>query len=102
MLSRVAAWYLRTKYAIYDNLYPWYTKKQLATFPIKGSDKRIGVLVEKILELNKRRHSAKLAPSDANRLDREIAVTDAEIDELVYKLYDITIEERKIIEGSAQ
>ncbi|MCJ7729397.1 MAG: BREX-1 system adenine-specific DNA-methyltransferase PglX, partial [Sedimentisphaerales bacterium] len=28
LLSRLAAWYLRTKFAIYDTLYPWYTKKQ--------------------------------------------------------------------------
>lgn len=30
---------------------------------------------------------------------REIAATDVEIDELVYELYGITAEERKIIEG---
>ena len=33
------------------------------------------------------------------QLHREIAATDAEIDELVYELYGITDEERKIIEG---
>jgi len=33
-------------------------------------------------------------------LEREIAATDAEIDELVYELYGITDEERKIIESS--
>ena len=32
-------------------------------------------------------------------LKREIAATDEEIDELVYDLYGITDEERKIIEG---
>ena len=32
-------------------------------------------------------------------MKREIASTDAEIDELVYELYGITDEERKIIEG---
>ena len=32
-------------------------------------------------------------------LEREIASTDAEIDNLVYELYGITNEERKIIEG---
>ena len=32
--------------------------------------------------------------------DREIAATDREIDELVYELYGITAEERKIIEGT--
>jgi len=35
-----------------------------------------------------------------NHTDRDIAATDAEIDELVYELYGITEEERKIIEGA--
>ncbi len=43
-------------------------------------------------------HSGKLAPSELDRLDREIGATDAEIDELVYELYGITDEEREIIE----
>ncbi len=34
----------------------------------------------------------------ATELDREIAATDAEIDELVYELYGITAAERTIIE----
>jgi len=39
-------------------------------------------------------------PSELERLDREIASTDAEIDELVYELYGITEDERKIIESA--
>jgi hypothetical protein len=35
------------------------------------------------------------------RADREIASTDREIDELVYELYGITDEERRIIEGNS-
>jgi hypothetical protein len=57
-------------------------------------------LVERMLELNKRKHSGKLAPSELDRLEREIASTDRAIDDLVYELYGITAEERKIIEGS--
>ena len=52
-------------------------------------------LVDRMLELNKQKHSGKLAPSQVERVDREIAATDAEIDELVYDLYGITDEERK-------
>jgi hypothetical protein len=52
-----------------------------------------------MLEMNKKGHSGKLAPSELDRLEREIASTDREIDELVYELYGITDEERKIIEG---
>jgi hypothetical protein len=61
-------------------------------------------------EARSRRHPAqedagatiagKLAPSELGRLEREIVATDAEIDELVYELYGITDEDRKIVEES--
>jgi hypothetical protein len=56
-------------------------------------------LVDRMLELNKQKHSGKLAPSQVDRVDREIAATDTEIDNLVYTLYGITDEERTIIES---
>ena len=43
-------------------------------------------LVERMLELNKKKHSGKLAPSELDGLEREIAATDKQIDELVYDL----------------
>ena len=49
--------------------------------------------------LNKKKHSGKLAPSQLDRLERELATTDAEIDNLVYALYGITDEERTIVEN---
>lgn len=55
--------------------------------------------VDRILDLNGQKHAGKLAPSQVDRVDREIAATDAEIDDLVYELYAITDEERGIIEG---
>jgi len=55
-------------------------------------------LVERMLELSKRKHSGNLAPSELDRLDREIAATDAEMDDLVYELYGISDEERRIVE----
>ena len=57
-------------------------------------------LVDRMLELNKQKHSGKLAPSQVERVDREIAATDAAIDDLVYDLYGITEDERRIIEGA--
>ncbi len=66
----------------------------------KARHDKMVVLVERMLDLNKRKHSGKLAPSELQRLEREIAATDAEIDDLVYELYGITEEERKIIEGN--
>ncbi len=56
-------------------------------------------LVERMLELNKKKHSGNLAPSEIERVEREIAATDEEIDEVVYDLNGITMDERKVIEG---
>lgn len=53
-------------------------------------------LVDRMLELHKKKTS--LPPSaEREKIEREIAITDEKIDELVYKLYGITEEERKII-----
>ena len=60
---------------------------------------KAGNLVDRMLELNKQKHSGKLAPPEVERVDCEIAATDAEIDELVYNMYGNTDEERRIIEG---
>ena len=66
----------------------------------KARHDEIVELVHRMLQLNKQKHSGKLAPSQVDRIDREIAAKDEEIDELVYELYGITEEERKIIEES--
>jgi len=85
--------------------------------PLPG---RLVALVERMLELNKQKAVAppswrhmdekgrleagatvigKPAPLELDRVEREIAATDAAIDELVYEPYGITAEERKIIEN---
>jgi hypothetical protein len=64
----------------------------------KARRDKMVTLVETMLDLNKRKHSGRLPPSELDRIEREIAATDAGIDELVYELYGITDEERKIIE----
>ena len=55
-------------------------------------------LADRMLELNMRKHSGKLAPSELDRLEREIAAADREIDQLVYELYGISDQEQQIIE----
>ncbi len=49
--SAIGAWYLRTKYSIYDKLHPWYTKKQLEEFPIPEYSQDIVDIVDKILSV---------------------------------------------------
>jgi hypothetical protein len=68
----------------------------------KAQHEKMVALVDLMLEMNKKKHSGKLAPSELDRLEREIASTDREIDELVYGLYGIREEERKIVQGTSQ
>ena len=105
LLSRVGAWYLRTKHAIHDVLYPWYTKKQLAAYPIPKSavPAQDGVieLVDDMLSLSGRLAEAK---SEAQKaiLQRQMDATDAEIDRIVYELYGLTAAEIAIVEGTTK
>ena len=54
-----------------------------------------------MLELHKKKNS--LPPSaERDKIEREIAVTDEKIDGIVYELYGVTEEERRIIEGGGK
>jgi len=55
-------------------------------------------LVNEMLDLNKKIHTAQ--GNEKEQIQRQIKKTDKEIDEIVYKLYGITEEEKKIIEES--
>ena len=74
---------------------------QLAQIPIPDTDNikqsKIAGLVEKILSLIiENPHT----PQEKEALQREIAATDKQIDNLVYQLYGLTAEEIKIVEGN--
>ncbi len=55
-------------------------------------------LIERMLELNKKLPEVK-TPTEREKMERQIAATDREIDELVYELYGLTEEEIAIVEG---
>jgi predicted transcriptional regulator len=57
-------------------------------------------LVDRASELNRTINSKALELSELQRVKREIAATDAEIDDLVFKLYDVTEKEREIVEAA--
>ncbi|MCX6698527.1 MAG: hypothetical protein NTV68_01155 [Methanomicrobiales archaeon] len=65
---------------------------------IARHDKMVS-LVERMLDLNKRLPGAR-TDQEQTMIKRQIAATDKEIDELVYELYGLTEEERKIVEGT--
>jgi hypothetical protein len=58
---------------------------------------RLVELVDRMLDLNKKLAAA-TTPTDKEFYKRQIDATDAEIDALVYKLYDLTDEEIKLVE----
>ena len=100
LLSAIGAWYFRTKYSIYDVLYPWYTKKQLSQFPIKPKDARLVRLVDTMLALNCRL-TAVHTDHERTVIHRQIEATDRQIDKLVYQLYELTDEEIALVEQTA-
>ena len=58
----------------------------------------IGKLAKKILDLKKQSQLTEKNSNEWEALKNEIAKTDAKIDELVYQLYELTLEEIKIVE----
>ena len=82
-------------------------KKHVEQLPIRRIDfstpteqkfhNDIETLVDIMLDLNKKIQTAK--GSGKNQIQRQIDKTNKQIDELVYKLYGITEEEKKIIEA---
>jgi hypothetical protein len=99
LLSKIGAWYLRTKYGIYDTLYPWYTKKQLAGFPIKPRRETLVRLVDQVTVSTYQAISAR-TDRDRNHYESKCAALDNQIDTLVYEFYELTPEEIAIVEST--
>lgn len=68
--------------------------------PSEIQSKRIKELVEKMLELQKKIRGAGVSGNEKEQLEQQIKNVDYEIDEEIYKLYEITEEEKKVIEKS--
>ena len=105
--SRLLDWYHHQISTTFRGGYFSYESRFIKDSPIrvidfsKHSEKvlydHLIVLVDRMLEL---RHSESSLPTCAERekIEREIAVTDEKIDEIVYGLYGISEQERKTIE----
>ena len=85
-------------------LFPKIVIKDLRTFPCLAldiNDKRSSTLVQltkRAFDLRNQIRDLR-APDDKTRLQRQIDVTDQQIDQLVYELYGLTKEEVAIVEG---
>lgn len=98
--SKLINYYYKNYFITIDVL-----KNALLELPIASADRNttanISEKVKEIEELNKRLNEMGDKKTDERaRIEEEIKKTDKEIDELVYKLYGITEEEKEIIEGS--
>jgi hypothetical protein len=100
----MGAWYLRSKYSIFDKLYPWYTKKDLDGFPLRQFNKKtrakMSTLVARMLSLSTKIEKSKMA-HERNVLKRQITATERQIDQLVYGLYGLSPQQIAIIEGTS-
>ena len=98
--SKLINYYYKNYFITIDVL-----KNALLELPIASADRNttanISEKVKEIEELNKRLNEMGDKKTDERaRIEEEIKKTDKEIDELVYKLYGITEEEKEIIAGS--
>lgn len=66
----------------------------------KALHDRLVALVERMLEFHRRKADSSLPQSEREDMERDIARTDGEIDDLVYDLYGFTREERRLVEES--
>ena len=72
-----------------------------ATPADKHRHDRLVSLVERMLTFQKQLAAAKTA-HEKTTIQRQIDATDAQIDQLVYELYDLSADEIKIVEGGAK
>lgn len=103
--SKLMLFYLHFISSVMRGGYYMFSSIYVEKFPIKKASeqqqKPIIKLVEKQLGLTKQLNEIGDKKTDQRqRIEEEIERTDADIDELVYKIYGITEEEKKIIEKS--
>jgi hypothetical protein len=106
--SQLLDTYLKSFSSQFSGGFYAYSKQYIEKLPIylidfnnpseKAIHDKLISLVDRMLELHKKKNS--IPPSaEREKIEREIAVTDEKIDEIVYELYGITEKERKLIKG---
>lgn len=107
--SQLIGWYFRKKFQISsEDTFPQIMIRDILQLPIhaidfaKPDEKKVHddlvKLVEKMLDLQKQLQKASF-DSEKEPIERQIESTDRKIDEMVYKLYELTEEEIAIVEG---
>ncbi|QTM08318.1 N-6 DNA methylase [Brachyspira hyodysenteriae] len=106
--SKVVNFWFKNIYVNDDTLFPHIQKNQLESIPIplldmsntqdKEMHDKMVALVDSIIALNKKLAVEK-NPNAVTMVSRQINAIDKQIDALVYKLYNLSDEEVRIIEG---
>jgi hypothetical protein len=102
--SKLMSWfYVNTSMVAQKDDFPQVHISALAALSIPQFDParrdKMVMLVERMLELHQQKQAAQSEATQA-RIEREIHVTDEQIDALVYELYGLTGDEIKIVEGT--
>jgi len=98
--SKLMGWFFPFVSAPFRGGYFSANKQFLSQIPIKITEnpKKLIDLGNQMLAMNKKLAEAKI-PQAKNMLQRQIEATDKQIDQLVYKLYDLTDDEIKIVDA---
>ncbi len=109
ILSKLTASYIKNKNVNLDrNAFPKINTATLASFPVPyfdSSNQKFWTTKNSIKSMTKKisqlyiEFNTSNTPQEKQTLQRQIDATDKQIDKLVYKLYGLTEEEIKIVEG---
>ena len=101
--SRLMSFWFEHKFGkLSRGIFPQFKINELATFPIPCSTEeqqsKLITLVDQMLETQSRLQQA-FSDEDKKLLEQRAAIIDKQIDNMVYKLYGLTEDEVKIVEG---
>jgi len=104
----ISFWFNKSYDKLQRNIFPQFKVKELSKFPIREIDfnntedvkmhDEVVSLVERMMIL-KKRYNDITEEQLRTQLDHAIKATDEQIDHLVYKLYNLTDEEIRVVEG---
>ena len=102
--SRLMSFWFEHKFGkLSRGIFPQFKINELASFPIPCSTEeqqsKLITLVDQMLETQTRLQQA-LSDEDKKLLEQRATIIDKQIDNMVYKLYDLTEDEVKVVEGS--
>ena len=101
--SRLMSFWFEHKFGkLSRGIFPQFKINELATFPIACSTEeqqsKLISLVDQMLETQNRLQQA-FSDEDKKLLEQRVTIIDKQIDNMVYKLYGLTEDEVKIVEG---